>query len=85
MTEKICGEKDVFGLRFCSIVHHQRKLGQEVKQSGILEAGADAEAMEGYGFLACFLWVVQAAFLHNSELPAKGRPPPTIAHAFLQH
>ena len=28
-------------------VHHHRKLGQELKQGRELEAGADAEAMEG--------------------------------------
>jgi hypothetical protein len=29
------------------IVHHQRKSGQELKQGWNLEAGADAQTMEG--------------------------------------
>jgi hypothetical protein len=37
-----------------------------------LEAGADAEAMEGCYLLACFPWLVQLAFLQNSVLPAWG-------------
>ena len=34
-----------------------------------LEAGADAEAMEGCCLLACFSWFAQSAFLQNSGLP----------------
>ena len=37
-----------------------------------LGGGADAEAMEVQGFLACSSWLSQPAFLHNPEPPAQG-------------
>ena len=40
-------EKGLFVLHFRVIVHHWRKSGQELKQGWNLEAGADAETMEG--------------------------------------
>ena len=47
MTKKqIVGEKGLFGLDF-HIPVHQRKSRQELKQGRNLEAGADAEVMEG--------------------------------------
>jgi hypothetical protein len=46
MIKATWGEKDLFGLHFHITVHHQRKLGQELKQGRNLEAGADAEAIE---------------------------------------
>ena len=42
-----------FVLHFHIVVHHWRKSGQELKESRNLEAGADAEAMEGSSLLAC--------------------------------
>jgi hypothetical protein len=48
------GEKGLFDLHFCISVHHKRKSGQELKQDRNLEAGADAEAMEGCCILVCF-------------------------------
>jgi hypothetical protein len=56
------GEKHLFGLYF-HIAIHQRKSGQELEEGWILEAGADAEAMEGCRFLACSSWLAQPAFL----------------------
>ena len=44
-------------------VYHQRKSGQELKWSKILEAGTDAEAMEGFCLLACSPRLAQPAFL----------------------
>ena len=41
MTKAIWGEAGLFGLYF------HTKSGQDLKQDGNLEAGADAEAMEG--------------------------------------
>jgi hypothetical protein len=35
------------GLHFHIAVHYLRKSGQEIKHGRILEAGTDAEAMEG--------------------------------------
>ena len=37
--------------------------GEELKQGRNLEAGTDAEAMEGCGFLACSPWLAQPVFL----------------------
>jgi hypothetical protein len=45
------------------VVHHWRELGQELKQGRILEAGADAEAMEKCCLLTCSSCLVQPAFL----------------------
>jgi hypothetical protein len=42
-------------LYFQIIIHHKRKSGEELTQGRNLEAGADAEAMEGCCLLACFL------------------------------
>jgi len=53
----------LFDLDFHISVHHQRKLGQELKWGKNLEAGADAEAMEECCLLACFSWFIQSAFL----------------------
>jgi hypothetical protein len=36
---------------------------QELRQDGNLEAGADAEAMEGFCLLAYFSWLAQPVFL----------------------
>ena len=42
------------------------------KQGRNLDAGADAEAMEGCCLLAGFPWLAQAAFLANLGPPAQG-------------
>lgn len=42
----IWGRQGIFGLYFHTIVHHLRKLGQELKQDRNPEAGPDAEAIE---------------------------------------
>ena len=47
-------EKGLFGLLFHITVHHGRKSGQELKQGRHLEAGADAEAMEGAAYWIAF-------------------------------
>jgi hypothetical protein len=57
------GGKGLFNLHFHSAVHHQRKSGHELTQGGNLEAGADAEAMEGCCLLDCFPWLAQLACL----------------------
>jgi hypothetical protein len=46
--------KGLLGSHFHIVVHHGRKSGQELKQGRNLEAGADAEAMEGCCLLAWF-------------------------------
>jgi hypothetical protein len=57
------GGKGLFSLHFRIAVHPQRKSGQELTLGRNLEAGADAEAMEGCCLLACFPWLAQPAFL----------------------
>jgi hypothetical protein len=55
MTKKATWGERV-GLAYTSrsvTVHHGKKSGQELKQDRNLEAGADAEAMEGCCLLAC--------------------------------
>jgi hypothetical protein len=47
MTKKQIGEESLFSLHFHIAVHHQRKSGLEFTQGRNLEAGADAEPMEG--------------------------------------
>jgi hypothetical protein len=44
-------------------VLHKKKSGQELKQGRNLEAGANAEAMEGCYLLACSSWLALPAFL----------------------
>ena len=56
------GEKDLFGLYFHTIVHHQRKFGQELKQDRNLDVGDDMEAMEGCCLLPCSPWISQSDF-----------------------
>jgi hypothetical protein len=64
------GGKGLLGLHFYIAVHHQRKSGQELTQCRNLEAGADAEIMEGCCLLACsafflsfFFWFFETGFL----------------------
>jgi hypothetical protein len=52
--------KGLLSLHFHIAVHHE---GQGLTQSKNLEAGADAEAMEGCYLLECFPWLAQLAFL----------------------
>jgi hypothetical protein len=47
-------EDGLLGLHLNIIISLQRKSGWELKLGRNLEAGADAEAMEGYCSLACY-------------------------------
>jgi hypothetical protein len=64
MTKKQVGKERVclLSLYFQIITHHWKKSGQELKQGWNLEAGADAEAMEGCCLLVCFSWLAHPAF-----------------------
>jgi hypothetical protein len=54
MTKKQAGEKRVY-LAYTSILFIiEGSQDKELKQCRVLEAGADAEAMERYCLLACF-------------------------------
>jgi hypothetical protein len=51
----------LFTLPQCSLSLKETRTGTQ--DSGNLEAGADAEAMEGCCLLACSSWFAQPAFL----------------------
>jgi hypothetical protein len=77
---KQLGEKMIYlAINFHSTVHHQRKSGQEPKQGRNLEAGAEAEAMEG-----CCLLVCSNCFLMELRSTSPGMAPPTMGWAILQ-
>jgi hypothetical protein len=85
MTKRQIGEERVD--HFLITVYHQRKVGQQLEQGKNLEAGADAETMEGCCLLASFSWLAQPDFLENSGPPLprddtihSGLDPPTIDH-----
>ena len=70
--EASSGRKGLFNLHIHIAVHHQKKSGRELTQGRDLEAGADAEAMEGCCLLTCFPWLAQLVFLRNPGPPAQG-------------
>jgi hypothetical protein len=61
MTKKQVGEERVY-LAYTSILLFITKEVRTGTQGG-QEAGADAEAMEGYSLLACLPWLAQPALL----------------------
>jgi hypothetical protein len=61
MTKKQVGEERVYSA-YTPYCYSSSKEVRTVTQAG-QEAGADAEAMEGYYLLACFPWLAQLAFL----------------------
>ena len=76
------GGKGLFSLHFQIIVHHWRRWGQEPKQGRNLEAGADAEALEGTVYsllpLAC-----SVCFLIEPRTISTRVAPPTESWACL--
>jgi hypothetical protein len=79
ITKKQVGRKGFIQLTvpYCCLL--LKKVGKELKRGRILDAGVDAEAMEGCCFLACFPWLVHPAFLWNPGPPASAMPPPTMS------
>jgi hypothetical protein len=69
MTKKQVGEERVY-LAYTFMLLFISKEVRTRAQAG-QEAGADAEAMEGYSLLACFPWLAQPALLENPRLPAQ--------------
>ena len=61
MTKKHLGRKGFIQLTLphCCSSPKEVRTGTQAGQ----EAGADAEAMEGYSLLACFPWLAQPALL----------------------
>ena len=78
-TKKPCdqkaswGGKDLLSVYLHIAIHYQRKSGQELKQDRNLEAGADAEAMEGAAYrlasyyLPSLLFFSFSFFFHFSK------------------
>ena len=79
MTKATWEGKGVFPLQFCVTVHHQKWVGQELKQGGNLEAGADAAAMEG----CCLLlpMACSVCFLTEPRTASPEIRPPTMGWA----
>jgi hypothetical protein len=77
MKHSNLGRKCLLALHFRITVHHQKKSGQELKQSRNLETGADAEAMEGSCLLACVHGLLsQLSYRTQDHEPT--RPPTRI-------
>jgi hypothetical protein len=57
------GGKGLFSLHFHTALHHQRKLGLELKQVRKQELKQRPSGMGGCSLLACFSWLAQFAFL----------------------
>ena len=73
--------KGLFGLHIQIIVHHWRK-SEELKQNWNLEAGADAEAIEGRCLLAYFPWLAYSScLLIEPTTTSLGMVPPTMGWA----
>ncbi|EDL77409.1 rCG25260 [Rattus norvegicus] len=77
MTKETWGGKGLFSLYYHITICHQRKSGQELKQGRNLEAGADAETMEGCCLLACSCGLL-ICFLIEPRTTIPGMAPPTI-------
>ena len=73
------GGKGLFSLHFQIIVHHWGRSELELKLSWDLEAGADAEAMEGGCLLTDLLpMTCSACFLLELMTTCPGMAPPTM-------
>jgi hypothetical protein len=67
--------KGVISLTFPYHSPSSKKSRQELNQGRNLEAGADAEDMEGCCLLAYSSWLAQSAFSWNPGSPAQVAPP----------
>jgi hypothetical protein len=57
------GRKEIIQLTLPHLCSSSKEVRTELKQGGNLEAGADAEFMEGCCFLACSPWLDESTFL----------------------
>jgi hypothetical protein len=73
------GGKELFDLHFHIVVHHWRKPGQELKWARNMEAGTDAEVMEGCYLLACSPGLLSLL----SYITQKHQPRSSITHSGL--
>jgi hypothetical protein len=72
MTKKQVGEERIYSA-YTSILLFITKEVRTGTQAG-QEAGADAEAMEGWSLLACFPWLAQPALSQNQDYQPKDGP-----------
>jgi hypothetical protein len=61
MNKKQVGEERVYSAYTSTLLFITK--GVRIRTQAGQEAGADAEAMEGCGLLACFPWLAQLALL----------------------
>ena len=73
MMKATWGGKGLFHSLFHTIIEHWKQLDQELKLGRNLEAGADAEAMEGCCLFNCLSGLLQPAFLHH-RTTCQGNP-----------
>jgi hypothetical protein len=75
MTKKQVGEERVYSVYTSTLLFiTKRKSRQELTQGRNLEAGADAEAMEGCCLLACFPgWMGRWTVIQTSSAVWRGR------------
>ena len=71
--------KGSFCLSFYITVLHQRKSGQELTQGRDLEAGADAEAIEGTAYWLASPGLLSLLSYRPQDPPAQGWPHPQYA------
>lgn len=63
------GRQGSFGLHFYTVVCHQRKSRQKLKQGRGLEAGADAEVLQRLLLTGLLLMTCSACYLENPGQP----------------
>jgi hypothetical protein len=82
--QKQVGEERAYWLSLPHFSPSPKESGQELKQGGNLEAGADAEPMEGCCLLpcssACFLIEARTTSLGNGTTTSGLPPPHPITH-----
>lgn len=77
--------KCLFGLHFCIVNHYQRKSGQELRQGRTLQAGADAEVLEGVLLSRLFSWLCSFFFIIGSRNTSPGMALFTMGQALPHH
>jgi hypothetical protein len=84
--QKQVGEEKVYLAYTCTLQPIIEGTGQELKQSRNLEAGVDAEAMEGCCLLACLLLIAcSLCFLIELRTTNPGVTLPPMGWALLPH
>jgi len=72
---------ELYSSHFHIAVHSQRKSGQELTEGRNLEAGADAEAMEGVLLTGLLSLACSGCFVIELRTTSQGMAPPTMGWA----